>query len=374
MSVRIAFCITSLDTGGAERQLVELVTRMPRDRFEPIVAALAPPPTPPRDGLVRRLRDASIPVEFFGARYLWQAPFVYRRLKHWLHKNQPRLVQCFLAHANVLGAYAAHRLQIHPIVTGIRVAEQRSNWHLPLQRLTARYVDRQVCVSKSVADFACNVMRLPDDRVVVIPNGIDLEEFADIQPIPLGELGLADRQAILFVARLESDKRPMWLLDRMPEIIRRLPTHDLVVAGDGPLRDAVAQQAARLGIAQRVHLVGWRPDVRRLIAAANLLVLTSSSEGMSNAILEAMAAARPVVTTDVHGVRELLGDEHGGQIILAGDGSAFVDAVVRIASDSETARRLGQHNRVRVEQMFSIDRTAAAYVALYETLLAPKNR
>ncbi|MEX2092961.1 MAG: glycosyltransferase, partial [Pirellulales bacterium] len=308
MPARIAFCITTLDVGGAERQLVELATRLPRDRFEPAVVVLSRPPHPPNDELVRTLAEHSIPVSFLGGRSIWQAPLIYRRLTNWLREERPDLLQCFLAHANVLGAYAGHRLGI-PIVAGIRVAEQRLNGHRWLQRRTAPFVERYVCLSQSVADFAESAMRLPREKLVVIPNGVDVARFAEISPIDLAKLGLPPgRRMLLFVGRLDPQKRPDWLLDRLPDIAKELPHHDLVLVGEGPLEDKLRRQATRLGVADRVHFAHWRRDIPRLLAAADLLVLTSAAEGMPNVILEAMAAAKPVVTTEVHGVAELLGD------------------------------------------------------------------
>ena len=179
---------------------------------------------------------------------------------------------------------------------------------------------------------------------------------------------------ILYVARLEPDKRPHWLLDRMPEIARRLPQHDLVVAGRGPLGAALELRPAQLGMAKRVHFVGWRADVPGLLASADLLVLTSSSGGMPNVILEAMASTRPVVANEVHGALEHLGVEHDGQFTPANDPQAFVDAVVRIGGDDNLAHRLGQRNRSRAREVFSIDRTVGSYATLYDTLLAAKIR
>ncbi len=369
MSVRLAFCITTLSDGGAERQLVELVTRLPRDQFEPAVVVLAGPPEPPADRLRQRLGQHEIPVQFLGARHLGHTPRTWLTLCAWLRTWRPALLQCFLAHANVLGSVAGHRLGIRPIVAGIRVAEQRRTSHIWLQRTTARFVDKHVCVSQAVAEFADRVMRLPPEKLLVIPNGIDVRPRHDVAPAAASDLGVGPgRRVILFVGRLDRQKRPDWLLERMPAIARALPTHDLVFVGDGPLRGQLAQQAERLGIADRVHLLGWRPDVASFYSAADLVVLTSAWEGMPNVVLEAMAACRPVVSTDVQGVAELIGD-NDRQVVPVSDPQAFVDAVVGICGDQRLAKRLGEQNRQRVAQHFSIDATVAAYVDLYESLL-----
>jgi glycosyltransferase involved in cell wall biosynthesis len=153
--------------------------------------------------------------------------------------------------------------------------------------------------------------------------------------------------------------------------VSRLPQHDLLIAGQGPLEGQLRQQAVQLGIANRLHFVGWRSDIPALLAAADLLVLTSASEGMPNVVLEAMAAARPVVATDIHGLRELLGDDPQ-QVVPPDDVAAFVDAVTLLVGDRTLSSQVGLRNRERALTRFSLDATAAAYATLYESLLAPK--
>jgi glycosyltransferase involved in cell wall biosynthesis len=371
LTVRIAFCITDFDDGGAERHLAELVTRLPRDRFEPALVALSVAPRPPADRLWQMVSDHRIPITFLDGRSIFSTPLAWQRLRRWLVNFRPEILQCFLAHANVLGAYAGHRAGVPHIVAGIQVAELRRGWHLALQRRTARFVEKHICVSQSVADFAVATMRLPREKLVVIGNGIELNRFLGAEPTGRGRLGIGpSRRFLLFVGRLDPQKRPDWLIERMPAIFQRLPNYDLVLAGEGPMRDRLRQLAIELGVAERIHLVGWQVDMPGLLAAADLVVLTSRWEGMPNILLEAMAAARPVVTTDVHGARELLGSDAQWQITPAANAAAFVAAVARIVTDAELAAGLGARNRQRAADYFSMDRMIAAYVTLYDSLLS----
>jgi glycosyltransferase involved in cell wall biosynthesis len=373
LPVRIAFCITDFDDGGAERHLAELVTRLPRDRFEPAVVVLSGPPLSPADQLLQLVSDRRIPITFLEARSIWSTPAVWWRLTQWLRDFEPELLQCYLAHANILGALAAHHSGVNHVVTGLQVAEVRRHWHVVLQRAVARLVDKHVCVSQSVADFAAKVMRLPRERLLVISNGIKVERWAGARPVARSRLGLGqNRRMILFAGRLDPQKRPDWLLERMPAVFARLPNYDLVIAGEGPLRNSLGRLAMRLGISERIHFVGWQPDMPSLLAAADVVVLTSRWEGMPNILLEALAAARPVVTTDVHGVRELLGNAAGVQITPANDAQLFVDAVSQVCSDREWAIHLGQQNQQRARDSFSMDAMVTAYCQLYESLLSVK--
>jgi glycosyltransferase involved in cell wall biosynthesis len=154
--------------------------------------------------------------------------------------------------------------------------------------------------------------------------------------------------------------------------LARLSDHDLLLVGAGPERASLEQLATRLCIAERVHFAGFRDDVPEILAASDLLVLTSRWEGMPNVVLEAMASGKPVVATDVEGVSELLGPLSGEQTVRPGDAKGFVQKVVTIASDSSIGARLGAQNRARAQQHFSLAAMATNYQLLYRSLLAQR--
>jgi glycosyltransferase involved in cell wall biosynthesis len=217
-------------------------------------------------------------------------------------------------------------------------------------------------------------MRLRRDKLLVITNGIDTNRFAKAIPTAGSRLGLSHNQRVLlFAGRLDPQKRPDWLLGQMPVIFERLPNHDLVIAGEGPLRGLLGRLAARLGISGRIHFVGWQPDMPGLLAAADLLLLTSLWEGMPNIVLEAMAAARPVVSTEVHGVRELLGSAAAKQVTPQNDAQHFVEAVVDLCTDRDLAARIGEENHKRAQVCFSLDAMVNNYCDLYDSLLVRKS-
>src|SRR5580692_3741473 len=169
---RLALCITDLNVGGAERCLVEVATRLDRNRFSPVVYCLAATPRPGAPTLIPELQSAGLEVACLGARKATDFPATVARLAGMLRKRETQIVQTFLFHANLVGRFAAWRTGVPHVLCGIRVAERRSSWHLWLDRMTHRLVDRYVCVSQSVADFTASTARLPADKFVVIPNGI----------------------------------------------------------------------------------------------------------------------------------------------------------------------------------------------------------
>jgi starch synthase (maltosyl-transferring) len=369
--IRVALCITDLDPGGAERCLVELATRLDRRRFVPVVYCLGPRPAGNPTSLADKLEQCGIAVHCFSARRALDLASLASRLRRQMAVDAPQLVQAFLFHANVLGAWAARRTGVKRVVTGIRVAEHHATWHLAMARFADRWIDRHVCVSQSVRDFSLKRGGLPIEKLLVIPNGVDVERFAAAAPAPPARLGIApSRRAIVSVGRLDVQKGIDWLLEAMPRAFAELAEHDLVVVGEGPERARLEALAERLGIAQRVHFLGFRQDVPEILAAGDLLVLPSRWEGMPNAVLEAMAAGRAVVATDVEGVAEALGPAAAEQICPPNDPRQFVDKLIAILRDSPTLARLARENRARVRAEFGFPAMVDAYERLYVSLLS----
>jgi starch synthase (maltosyl-transferring) len=368
---KIALCITDLDAGGAEQAMVALATRLDRSRFAPAVYCLGPEPESPEASCVPPLQAAHVDVHYLGARGFSDFPKTVRELKRHFRQLKPDLVQTFLFHANIVGRVAAHRAGVRPVVCGIRVAERHCRWHLWVDRLTSRWVDRYVCVSQSVARFSAARAGLDPERLAVIPNGIDLQRYGSASPAVLCDAGIPPGSRwVTFVGRLEPQKGVGWLLESATGWLRRVPDCHLVVVGRGPDRPALERFALDRGIADQVHWLGWRSDIPQILAASALLVLPSRWEGMPNVVLQAMASRLPVLATDVEGVRELLGENAGAQTVAYGDTPGLIDKLVRILSDRELGGQLGRENRRRAERMFSMERMVAAYQDLWQSIVA----
>src|SRR5262245_55645995 len=149
---RLAFVITELNPGGAERCLVELATRIDRQRFSPVVYSLGPPPADDRQALVNRLAEAGVPTQFLGLSGWLQYFRAVNRLAAMLREQQPDIVQTFLFHANVVGSRAARLAGVPRVFTGMRVADPRW-WRILLERAAAQSADRYICVSQNVSEF-----------------------------------------------------------------------------------------------------------------------------------------------------------------------------------------------------------------------------
>jgi glycosyltransferase involved in cell wall biosynthesis len=320
------------------------------------------------------LKAAGIEVHCLGARHPLGFPAVVWKLRRHFLAFQPDLVQTFLFHANIVGRIAAWTGRGEPVVCGIRVAERHCRWHLWVDRIMSRWVDRYVCVSHSVAAFSSADGGLAAKKVTVIPNGVDLQRFPARSPAPLCDAGVPPgARVVTFVGRLEPQKGLAWLLDAAGEWLARVPDCHLIVAGQGPDRDSLQRLAIQRGVADLVHWLGWRSDIPEILAASDLLVLPSRWEGMPNVVLQAMASQRPVLATEVEGVRELLGESSDVQIVPYGDTASLTEKLVRILSDRDLASRLGRENRTRAERLFSMDAMVAAYADLWQSILANRS-
>lgn len=356
--------------GGAERCLAELALRLDRDRFAVVAYALGPRPADDERSLVPRLEAAGVEVHCLGGRGVFDAPAVAWKLARLLKRQRPDIVQTFLFHANLVGRLAARWAAAPRVVAGIRVAERDRRWHLVLDRWTSQLVDRYVAVSQSVAAFSQSEANLPGERIVVIPNGIDVQAFDAAAPADLAEFGIRPgRRAATYVGRLDRQKGLRELIAHSKDWLERLPEHDLLLAGDGPQREELEALVQRLGLGERIRLAGWLKNVPAILRASEMLLLPSRWEGMANAMLEAMACRLPIVAMDVEGVGELLGPNTGDQTAPAGNMQVFADKIVAIAGSAELRARLGAENRRRVEESFTLDAMVARYAALYDELL-----
>ena len=364
---RLAFVITELEPGGAERCLVELATRLDRRQYSPVVYSLASEPTGDRQQLVAKLAAATIPIRFLGVQRTTEYPHAVRMLKKHFQEQSPDLVQTLLFHANIVGCRAALGAAVQHVVTGIRVADPRW-WRSTLERLATAQADRFVCVSQSVSEF-CRRRGFSSEKLVVIPNGVDLSRWEAAEPASWSSLGIpAARKIVLYVGRLDRQKGLDGLFGQLGSLFKALPDHDLVLVGAGPDRAALERQAHARGVANRVHFLGWRQDVPALLAASELLLLPSRWEGMPNVILEAMAAGKPVVATQSEGTVELLGLAALDQTVPVEDWNGMHEQIKTIVLKPRLAAELGEKNRLRAAQ-FSLDVMAQRYSRLYGTLL-----
>ena len=367
MTIRILHVIPTLVRGGAEKQLALLAAGLPRERFDVHVAVLTH--TGP---LEESLRQAAVPVTVIGKR--WKIdPGAYWRLRTLIKGLRPDIVHTWLFAANAYGRQAAVSLGIKHIVAGERCVDP---WKGPIQlsidRVLARHTERIVTNSSGVKDFYVK-RGLPAEKFTIIPNGIGPFDPSNetTRESLLDELHLPpDVRLIGAIGRLWPQKRVkdlIWAADLLKSA--RDDTH-LLIVGDGPQRWRLERYRDQNEVADRVHFLGERSDVPRILPHLDCLWLASEYEGQSNAVMEAMSAGVPVVATDIPGNRDLVVPDQTGYLVPVGDRSAFTRHTHHLLEDRDLSRQLGDAGRARMLAEFSVEQMIERHAALYEQLTA----
>lgn len=233
--------------------------------------------------------------------------------------------------------------------------------------------DRVVGVGQAVRRALIENEGFPENRVTVICNGIDLATFdrpAVDRDAVRGELGIAaNALVVLQVARLDYLKDHATAIRTMERIVQRRPDAHLLLVGEGTERAAVEKAVADRHLAAHVSLLGRRQDVPRLLPASDVLLLTSISEGIPLTVIEAMAARRPVVATNVGGVGEIVEDGTTGLLAPPGDDGKLAEQVLHLADDAVLREQMGAAGRRRAYALFTESRMHGEYARLYGEML-----
>ena len=229
----------------------------------------------------------------------------------------------------------------------------------------------ETCVSEGVRKWAIRCAHLPARKLATIYNGVEVEQFTRGQKTALRKLGLPPGEpVILTVARLDRQKGLSYLIEAAREVVRQFPSAQFLIAGIGPLEHKLLRHIRQRKLQEHVHLVGFRDDIPDLLAAADLFALPSLWEGLANVLLEAMAARKPVVATDVEGCAEVVVDGETGILVPPGNSHALAQAILALLSNPGRACTMGKRARELVNQHFTLSSMVGQHEKLYRDLLA----
>ena len=235
------------------------------------------------------------------------------------------------------------------------------------QFLQSVAIGRYIAVSNEVKERFCQNLGVPESKIRVVQNGIRLEPFDQSADLSL-RLALTEGRncPIVFTpARLHTQKGHQYLLDAAAMI----PEAIFVLAGDGPERNDLEQRACELGIEMRVRFLGNRQDIPKLLATCDLFVLPSLYEGLPISVLEAMAAGKPIVATDIGGTKEAIINQETGLLVSPGNAQELAGAIKRMLSDPKLSAQIGAAGKERAKQLFSAEAMAKNVGLVYAELL-----
>ena len=367
--LRILYTVNRMDVGGSQTHLLQVLRLLDRRRFEPMLCCLSG-----KGALLETATDTGTTVVSVGLGGL-KSPAALGaliRLTRFMRRERIDVVHNYLLRANLVGTLAARAARIPVTLTSKRGCHERRGLELASARLSNRLADCVTTNANAVRLFVHDNEGCPLEKMVVIPSGIDTDRFA---PLALADakqrLGLAaDRPVVGIVTRMRVRKGVEEFVRAMAAVRERIPAASAVVVGELSLDEALGGLVRELGLDGHLHVLGPRSDMPEVLSAFDLFVLSSHDEGMSNAILEAMAMEKPVVATDVGGTGEVVQHGRTGWLVPAKNPAALADAIAQMLSaPRETVATMGRRGRAAVVERFSAHAMVRQMEDLYTHLL-----
>ena len=361
----VVHIIDELPPDGAERLLVDILRhRSAAFRFS-VVCLI-------RGGeLEEELRRIGVPVVILGRTGRFDLGLLFR-LTGWLRSQHVSVVHTHLFTADAWGRAAAVLAGVRAIFTTVHSTnEWKGSLHRSVDRLLSRFSTHVIACSDEVREVLRNRDYLPSERVVAIPNGIDLVRFQGVTPGNLlADLSISYEGCLLgVIGRLHPAKGHEDLIPVLSRIRDEGSKFHCLFVGDGELRPQLEDMTRHYGLESHITFTGQRRDVPRILAALDILVMPSRWEGLPMTLLEAMAMGKAVLATAVGGIPGVIQNDDSGALVLPQDQSALYSRLKQLMGNADLRARYGSRARDTVHARFSAARTSAAYEDIYRAAL-----
>ena len=364
--VLLADCLETL-AGGAEKQILELVKRLDKERFS--VSAVSLECQGKASGEL--IREAGGNLFVFPVKRIYGLSGFIQGMKFFcfLRREKIDILQTYHFSSDIWGAFWGRLAGVPFIVSNRRdMGFWRKPYHAFLYRLINPFVNKIVVVANAVKQMVMATEGVSPEKIRVIYNGIEspsvsyqLSAVSEKEKLGIKE----DEIVIMHVASLKPIKGHTFLFRALSEVVKKFPQVKLVLVGKDELKGKLQKEVEDLGIKKHVLFLGKRSDALSLLMCADICVLPSLSEGMSNAILEYMAAGKPVVATRVGGNPELIHDGHNGFLVEKEDAKSLEAALLFLIENEGKRRLMGENGRRIAEQKFSMQAMVKEYEALF---------
>ncbi len=368
MPAKVMLLAVGLGVGGTETHILELAARIDRSRFSVIVCSLKP-----GGKVADELRARGIKVVSLNGMGKLDVR-VFPRLLKVLSVERPDVIQSFLFWANLAARVCGRIFRAIPVISSYHdeiVSEGRAV--RLIDRLTLKWTSGVVCCSEAVRRSVTARIGGISDRCAIIPFGVETHRYESTMALSKRELGLREDQPVIgTVCRLVEPKKGLSvLLQAAAELKRRDGgvNFQLLIVGDGPARSQLEELSRRLDLDSQIVFAGARRDIQKILPLVNVFVLPSLYEGFGIAILEALAAGRPVVATTVGGIPEFVKGGKTGLLVEPGNANALADAIATLLNNPEEAKQLGRQGQDYVRGHCDIAGVVRQHEQIYEGCL-----
>lgn len=360
--------IYSFEIGGVEKLAVEIGAHLDRTRFRPVICAL--------DGSGVLAEEAT--RHGIAHHVLWRKGVelgVLARLYRCFRQEKARIVHTHQFPQLLYSALPAR-------IAGAKIVHTEHEFYLYRRDPRARWLFRQLMrfcsaltvVGPDVARYYVEELGVPPARIHIVANGVDLDRFNVTDREATRRLGVSTEDLVFgTVGRLEPEKDHRTLLQAFRALVVRRPAAHLLIVGDGRLRGELESLSRVLGLDRNVTFAGARTDIPAMLAAMDVFVLSSVNEGVPLSVVEAMAAGKPVIATDVGGLRSLVKPSINGLLVPAADPASLEEAMTELAAHPARRQEMGARSRQMASESFSVSTMVKRYQDIYTAALGGRD-
>ena len=370
--MRILLLSTSMGMGGADKQILTAAQQLRSEGHELMIVSLTE-----LGPMGHQARSLGIPTESLDMPRGIADPRGLFRLIRLVRRWKPDLVHSHMVHANLMARLLRLLAPVPALVQTIHSVFEGGPHLAAAYRLTSGLADHMTVVSQAAADRVIRERIFPESLVRVVPNGVDVELFKGVPPgrreSLRRELGLHGEFVWLAVGRFETPKDYPTMLRGFARVREQHPASILLLVGRGSLQAETEALARELGLGDNVRFVGVRDDIPEIMSAVDGYVMSSAWEGMPMVLLEAAAAALPIVATNVGGNGQLVQDQENGYLVAPNSAEDLAGAMLRLMRLAESERRaMGVRGRELVRSRYGLNRTVEQWEEVYRDVLSRK--
>ena len=367
--IRVMFLLTSMPIGGAETLLVNLVRRLDRNRIEPLIGCMK------QKDVLGEMLSEEIPVFSDLISHKFDIGVVGRLKRLFIEQNVDAVITIGAGDKMFWGRLAAKRAKVPVILSALH----STGWPDGvgrLNRMLTGITDGFIAVARQHAQYQVEQEKFPEQKVFLIPNGIDTEKFVfnpESRQQWRTKLGIGSEAPVVgIVAALRSEKNHDLFLESARLVSRQMSDAQFVIAGDGPERPRLEALAREKGVEDRVHFIGSTQDVVGVLSMVDMFGLSSHNEASPVSIMEALSCQRPVVATDVGSIDESVLEGKTGFLVPRDDAQAMSQRWMEILGDKSLAQQLGRQGREHIVANSSLESMTEGYASLVEDIFGRK--